>query len=191
MRRSVTIIQGSPRRGGNTERASHYLAERMDGLADLRLVNLYDLRIRRCEGCRRCMTDGVCVIHDDDFPELWEQVRSAAVIVQACPVYWHSPPGIMKDFIDRTHSTYLDNHALEGARAYLVTVAADSGFETCETIMASWITAYGGTLASTARLYARDLGELEGRPENLRTLEQLADGILEAGGREAPSPRVS
>jgi multimeric flavodoxin WrbA len=189
MRGSVIIIQGSPRRGGNTERAARRIAERTAGRLDLRVVNLCDIRIRRCEGCRRCMTHGVCVIDDDDFPALWRDLRSARVIVQACPVYWHSPPGIMKDFIDRTHSTYLDRRSLDGAQAYLVTVAADSGFETCETVMASWVTAYGGRIASAVRLFARDLGELEQRPENTRRLDELAEEIARAGlqgGRSSP-----
>lgn len=188
MRRSLIVIHGSPRRGGNTERAVRRIAERIGGRLELRVVNLYDIRIRRCEGCRRCMTDGVCVIDDDDFPALWRELCSARVIVQACPVYWHSPPGIMKDFIDRTHSTYLDRRSLDGALAFLVTVAADSGFETCETVMASWVTAYGGRIASTARLLARDLGELDQRPENTRRLDEIAEEIVEAALPGVRSP---
>jgi multimeric flavodoxin WrbA len=124
------------------------------------------------------MSDGLCAIRDDDFPALWRDLHSAEVIVQACPVYWHAPPGLMKDFIDRSHSTYPDKGYLEGKRAYTLTVGADSGFETCEVVMASWVTAYGGKVLGSARLLARDLGELEGRPDNLRRLEELANLIL-------------
>jgi multimeric flavodoxin WrbA len=177
----LTIVQGSPRARGNTEHAVRFLADRLADRFELSVTNLYDRRIGRCTGCRRCMADGVCAIADDDFPALWETIRSSEVIVQACPVYWLSPPGIMKDFIDRTHSTYLDRRSLSGARAYLLTVAADSGFETCEAVMASWVGSYGATVLGRTRLFARDLGELEGRPENLRLLRELASAIR-AGG---------
>jgi multimeric flavodoxin WrbA len=123
------------------------------------------------------MREGICAITDDDFPRLWEAARTTDVIVQACPVYWHSPPGIMKDFIDRTHSTYLDKGRLRGKRAYHLIVAADGGWETCETIMGSWITSYGGSVLGAARLLARDLGELEARPENLARIEEVAGEI--------------
>jgi multimeric flavodoxin WrbA len=178
----LTMIQGSPRAGGNTERAVRLLSDRLEQRFDVSTVNLYDRHIRRCEGCRRCMVDGVCAIRDDDFPALWAELHASEVVVQACPVYWHSPPGIMKDFVDRTHSTYLDKRSFAGVRAYLLTVAADSGFQTCETVTASWITSYGGKVLGRTRLLARDLGELEDRAQNLRLLEELAASILAGSG---------
>ena len=180
----VTIIQGSPRRRGNTESAVRRLVEHLDGGTEVSLVTLAELRVSRCIGCRRCISEGICAIADDDFPRLWGAIRLTDVIVQACPVYWHSPPGLMKDFIDRTHSTYPDRGYLRGKRAYHLVVAADSGFETCETIMGSWITSYGGKVSGTARLLARDLGELEARPENLRRIEEMAGEILALCAKE-------
>jgi len=180
MQTRVAIIQGSPRADGNTERAARRLAEGLGHRFAVTLTNLYALDIRRCTGCRSCMTEGLCVIRDDDFPALWADLRQAEMIVQACPVYWHAPPGIMKDFIDRTHSTYPHKSYLRSKLAYLVTVGADSGFETCEIVMRSWITAYGGNVLGTARLYARDRGELDRNPENLRKLDELVASMMSA-----------
>lgn len=179
----VAIIQGSPRPKGNTEQAARYLAGKLEAACTVSVMNLPACRVRRCIGCRRCMADGVCAIRDDDFPALWEDILQAKVIVQACPVYWLAPPGIMKDFIDRTHTCYRNRQTLVGKRGYLVTVAADSGFETCEAIMGSWVTAYGCTIEGSARLLARECGDLERRAENLRDLDGMAEAILSGAAR--------
>ncbi len=177
MERRVVIIQGSPRAGGNTEAACRYVEQRIRDSMDVRLVNLHEMDIGRCTGCRKCMDLGDCVLRDD-FTRLWEDVRGREVIVQAAPVYWYAPPGLMKDFIDRTHATFTTRNSLSGATGHLITVAADSGFETTEQAMSSWIIAYGGRVGERVRILARDLGELEGREENFRALDVLVDAIL-------------
>ena len=84
--KKVLVIQGSPRRNGNTETACRYLQKGIQPAGDVRLVNLYQLKIRPCLGCRKCMRFGACVISGDDFAGLWERVRRAdlePVAVQA------------------------------------------------------------------------------------------------------------
>ena len=175
--RRAIIIQGSPRRNGNTDRACRYVAERIRASIDTTVVDLFDLRIERCRGCRECMRLLDCVIRDD-FTELWREIGRCDIIVQGAPVYWYAPPGIMKDFIDRTHATYALKRGLEHVRAYLITVAADSGFENTETVMSSWITAYGGKIEGRARIIARETGDLERRAENLRSLDRIVEAVL-------------
>ena len=176
MSRRVAIIQGSPRAGGNTEAACRYVEERVKESADTRLVTLREMHIEGCRGCRKCMEIDDCVIRDD-FDELWRDLRSVDVIIQAAPVYWYAPPGVMKDFIDRTHATYTTKNSLEGSIGHLITIAADSGFPNTEQVMSSWITAYGGTIGERARILARDLGELGARGENLDALDALVQAV--------------
>ena len=175
--KTMMIIQGSPRREGNTEYACRHIQQALRDDLQIAIVNLYDLSIHRCIGCRACMIAGNCAIQDDDFPDLWRRVRDADIIVQAAPVYWFGPPGIMKDFIDRTHAGYAVKGHMTGKLGYLVSVATDSGFETSERVMSSWFDVYGGRIVKTVRLYACDKGELAGNRENLRLLDELAAAI--------------
>ncbi len=177
--KTMMIVQGSPRREGNTEYACRYIYDRLKGALHITFVNLYSLNIRRCTGCRTCMATGDCAIQDDDFPELWSKVREADIVVQGAPVYWLAPPGIMKDFIDRTHAGYATQGHMVGKHGYLVTVATESGFEPCEKVMSSWFDGYGGRTVNTVRLYAREKGELAQKRENLRLLDELVHGIRE------------
>ena len=175
--KKLLIIQGSPRKNGNTEFACRYVADRLGGTFEVSFVNLYDLDIHRCTGCRACMKQGCCVITEDDFPALWRKVEETDRIVLAAPVYWYAPPGLMKDFIDRTHTAFRDSGHLSGKTACLITVAADSGFETCETIMASWLGYYGTAVEKKLRLIAREAGDLAKKAANLKQLDELVDSL--------------
>ena len=73
----VTIVQGSPRRHGNTETAVERLAARLRDRAAVAVVTLAELRVERCTGCRRCMREGICAIRDDDFPPLCRTIAAA------------------------------------------------------------------------------------------------------------------
>lgn len=174
----LTLIQGSPRKNGNTESACRYLKERLSDAFTIDYINLHELNIKRCAGCRRCMEDGICAIRDDDFPGIWEKIKEADVIVQTCPVYWYSPPGIMKDFIDRTHSTYVfHGYFKRNCRAFNVTIAAWEGFETCEKIMSSWVENYGADVIESIRIVACEKGDLAAKSENMNKLDQLISSI--------------
>ena len=64
-------------------------------------------------------------------------------MVIGAPVYWDSPPGIMKDFIDRSHGSFkTGNLLLKGKVIYLINVATISGFQTAEAVYQSWLSYY-------------------------------------------------
>jgi len=75
-----------------------------------------------CKGCRECMETGECAIKDDDLDLILDRLMKAHLIVIGAPVYWDSPPGVMKDFIDRTHGFYLDHNRLSGKKVGIISV---------------------------------------------------------------------
>ena len=183
---TITILglSGSPRRDGNTDilvkEALRILAEHSGARTEF--VRVADHDIKPCAGCRACMKLGRCAIQDDDFEELMARFFAADLLVLGAPVYWLGPPGIMKSFIDRTHGYYLDHTILRGKRAALISVATDSGFEPHEAVMASWLEVYGAEVVSRIRVFSCEKGEVLGRPEELRKLDHLLEGVV------APSP---
>jgi multimeric flavodoxin WrbA len=172
-------ISGSPRRGGNTDFAVRRALERLGGDGNCgggraEFLRIHDHDIRHCTGCRACTKAGRCVIRGDDFQRLFAQVRRADVLVIGAPVYWFAPPGALKDFIDRTHGAYFDPaKPLAGKRAALITVAADSGWATHERVLTAWLTCYGAEVVGKVRLLAKEMGELEASPSELRKLDAL------------------
>jgi hypothetical protein len=85
----------------------------------------------------------------------------------------------MKDFIDRTHTAYAGaTGQLAGKDGYLVTLAADSGFETADEIAASWFRWYGGAIRGGVHLLAREKDDLKSRPGEIAKLDTLIDQVL-------------
>ncbi|MBI3946783.1 MAG: flavodoxin family protein [Armatimonadetes bacterium] len=178
--RRILGLSGSPRRDGNTDilvaEALRLLQERTGATGEFLRVADYD--IQPCRGCRACMTLGRCAIQEDDFEELWARLMAADLFIFGAPVYWNSPPGIAKNFIDRTHGYYRHQTILRGKRAALISVATDGGFESHEGVMASWLRVYGARIVGSARVLACEKGEARTRPQELARVRQLVETIL-------------
>ncbi|MDD2707426.1 MAG: flavodoxin family protein [Verrucomicrobiae bacterium] len=186
MKSKLAIIQGSPRKRGNTGFACGYLGDRLEKWFDVSVINLCEHRIKHCVGCRVCMRDGSCRISGDDFGAVWNILSAADVIIQAAPVYWYSPPGIMKDFIDRTHSFYRAGRPLAGKRGGIITIATEEGFECAEKILSCWAVQYGVEIVGMERIKAREAGEIENSKASLEILDGFCSTLAKfaKGGAE-------
>jgi len=176
----VLGISGSPRKDGNTDVAVKKVLEIISRLRDVETVfiRVADFNIKHCRGCRECMRIGECAIKDDDFNLILEKLMEADMIVVGAPVFWSSPPGVMKDFIDRTHGFYTDPKRLLGKKVGIISVAADSGFESHEEIL-SWMRIYGAEIVGKVRIYAREKGEILQKPEEMAKLKRFARLLAE------------
>lgn len=178
----VLGISGSPRKDGNTDVVVKRTLRIIEELKDVKTVFLRvaDFNIAHCRGCRECMRIGECAIKDDDFNLILDKLMKAQLIVIGAPVFWNSPPGVMKDFIDRTHGFYTDRKRLIGKKVGIISVATSSGFESHEDVL-SWLTVYGAEIAAKVRLYAREKGEVLGKAGEMTKIEDfsrtLADGL--------------
>lgn len=121
------------------------------------------------------------MVKDDEFQKLLDEVMKSDLLILGAPVYWLAPPGVMKNFIDRTHGFYLDKNRFRGKSFAIISVAADSGFETHEKIM-SWLRVYGATLIAKARVYAREKGDLERKPYEIQKLRRFAEEVAAKTG---------
>ncbi|MBO3802373.1 MAG: flavodoxin family protein [Candidatus Brockarchaeota archaeon] len=179
MATAVLGISGSPRKDGNTDVTVKMVLEELGkgGLAT-EFLRIADYRIKRCEGCRKCMSAGECAIKDDDFARVLGRVECSHLVIIGSPVYWNGPPGVLKDFIDRTHGFYLDRGHFAGKKFGILSVAADSGFENQEAILESWIRSYGGEIVGKVRVLAREKGEVLSRPSELGKLNDFSACLL-------------
>ena len=131
----VLGVNGSPRKYGNTYKLLRVALEfaRREG-AEVQLVNLYDYDIKPCSACL-CDEQTACrypCVIEDDMQKLYDLVLKSDGIIIATPVYWFSPSGVVKTFIDRLtvfeNMIYIDGYSwVEGKVAGVIAVGNDSG----------------------------------------------------------------
>ena len=97
----VVILQGSPRRFGNSARIASWCDDEAAraGLSS-RVFFLQEMEIRPCIGCYTCYNYGYCPI-DDDMPWIIRALESASVVVVCTPVYTSTVPAGLKAVMDR------------------------------------------------------------------------------------------
>lgn len=127
----VLGLVGSPRRGGNTETLTdEALRGARDAGAETERIRLSDLTIKPCLGCLECLDRGEC-IQRDDFSTLRSKMLESPLWFLGTPVYFFSPSGQMKTFIDRWISIPRDKTA--GKRALGIVTLEDTAAETART----------------------------------------------------------
>ena len=100
------IINGSPRKNWNTDKALQKAAEGLQSTeAETETVRLYDYAYKGCISCFACKiknskTNGLCAYKDDLRPVL-EKAHAADIILVGTPVYYNYPAGQVRSFLER------------------------------------------------------------------------------------------
>ena len=102
---NVTIINGSPRKGGNTEiMAKEFQRGAEDAGNQVTRIDLAGKKIAGCLGCQYGFAhDGVCV-QKDDMAEILAVIDQTDLLVFASPIYWFDITAQMKSAIDRMYA---------------------------------------------------------------------------------------
>ncbi|MBN1320124.1 MAG: flavodoxin family protein [Thermoleophilia bacterium] len=104
VRKTVTILVGSPRRRGATFAAAEKFASRLEAIGGVatKIIWLGDYDIGVCRGCKVCITQGEerCPLKDDRDLIIGEML-AADGFVFASPNYSWQVPGLLKVFLDR------------------------------------------------------------------------------------------
>lgn len=115
-KKSVTILNGSPRKQGNTAVLIHWLKESLaEQKWDVVEYDLYGMNFRGCMHCDRCRVGEVIVhgcVMKDDFEVVLDQLIDADLIVIASPVYCWSVSGCMSAALDRFYAFFKEEGSL-------------------------------------------------------------------------------
>jgi len=102
--KQVTVLMGSPHKGGATYTAARKLLDHLESYGDVRgeIVALSDYNVGVCRGCKACFARGeeFCPLKDDR-DVLIEKMMAADAVVFASPNYSWNVSGVMKVFLDR------------------------------------------------------------------------------------------
>ncbi|MBP3249316.1 MAG: flavodoxin family protein [Ruminococcus sp.] len=171
----VLIINGSPRKDGNTSLA---LAEMekifaQEGI-EVKSVQIGNKNIRGCIACNSCSEKGKCVF-DDGVNELAEEFRTADGLVVASPVYYASANATLIACLDRLfYSSHFDKTMKVGAS---VVCARRGGCSATFDELNKYFTISGMPVASSQywnSIHGREKGQASQDAEGLQTMRVLA-----------------
>lgn len=171
----VLILNGSPRKGGNTSIALDEMVKifETDGI-EAEVVQVGNKAVRGCIACGTCAEKGKCVF-DDVVNELAPKFEAADGLVIASPVYYGSANATLIACLDRLfYSTSFDKTMKVGAS---VVVARRGGLSATFDELNKYFLISNMPVASSQywnSVHGREAGEAAQDAEGLQTMRVLA-----------------
>ena len=98
----VLLINGSPRREGNTFIALSEIAMVLNGKGiDTKIINLGNKAVQGCIACNKCNELGRCVFNDELYNTVRDNLKDADGLIIGTPVYYAGPNGSLCALLDR------------------------------------------------------------------------------------------
>ena len=169
----ITIINGSPRKNGATNKILMKMNESIHKeypTAEIKHINLIDLRPSYCLGCHSCYKTGKCVITTDNMEEIHDMLDQSDGIVFGSPTYSCNVSGLFKVFHSRVHMT--DEQLLFNKPCVLVTTCEITGMNTTLSLMKERVLTAGGYVSGKIGIKV----PLNENPINEKTMKKI-DGI--------------
>jgi len=111
-------INGSPRKGGNTETLlKETLFELNDAGWETELVKVGGTSIRGCIACNKCFEnqDNECSVKKDKFNDIFAKMLKADAMILGSPTYFAAVSADLKALIERAgYVAYANGHAFSG-----------------------------------------------------------------------------
>ena len=124
----VLLINGSPRKEGNTATALAEVAKQLakEGI-ESEIVWIGNKPIRGCAACGRCAANGLgrCVFDDDVCNRISEKFADVNALIIGSPVYYGQPNGALLSVIQRAF--YSNGASISGKPAASIAVCRRGG----------------------------------------------------------------
>lgn len=171
----VLIINGSPRKNGNTSLAVSEIVKTFEAEGvEAEVCQIGNKDIRGCIACGRCGELGKCVFNDD-VNELAAKFEAADGLIVASPVYYASANATLIACLDRLfYSSHFDKTMKVGAS---VVVARRGGCSATFDELNKYFTICGMPVASSTYwncVHGRTEGQAAFDAEGLQTMRNLA-----------------
>ncbi len=171
----VIILNGSPRKGGNTSIAIDEMVKIFDAEGvETELFQIGNMDIRGCMACGSCAKTGKCAF-DDVVNEIAAKFEKADGLVAASPVYYASANATLIACLDRLfYSTGFDKTMKVGAS---IAVARRGGCSATFDELNKYFTISGMPVASSQywnSVHGREKGDAKQDLEGLQTMRVLA-----------------
>ena len=87
---NISVLFGSPRKGGNSETLAEKILDHAPAGSGIERFFLTQRRLEGCRDCRRCWTGGTPCVLQDDMAEIYHSLEKADLIFFVTPLYWYS-----------------------------------------------------------------------------------------------------
>lgn len=193
----VLLVNGSPKKDGNTATALAEVARELDACGiESEVFQLGAGPIRDCIGCGGCAGKGRCVFTDDVVNDLIDAAEGADGFVFGSPVYYAHPSGRILSALDRAF--YAGSAAFAHKPGASVAVARRGGTDTTFDVLNKYFTINQMPVVSSTywnNAFGAAPGESAQDTEGMATMRNIARNMawllrcIEAGraaGIEAP-----
>lgn len=126
----VVAVNGSPRKGGNTEILLRKVLERLEAAGwDTELIQVGGKDIRGCIACYKCFEnkDMQCAVKNDIFNNCMEKLVHADAMILGSPTYFTDVSAELKALIDRSGLVSLANGGAFAGKIGAAVVAVRRG----------------------------------------------------------------
>ena len=180
----VVAINGSARKDGNTAILVNHVFEELNAAGiETELIQLAGERISGCIACYRCFEnkDRECAIKDDCVNECLAKMAAADGIILASPTYFAGMASQLKAFCDRAFFVARANDDMFARKVGAAVVAVRRGgavpvFDSINHyLLISQMIVPGSVYWNFG--FGRNVGEVEGDEEGLRTMKVLGQNI--------------
>lgn len=176
--KKALILNGSPRKKGNTSILVEHLVKFLPTDQDIKVSYLYDFNIKPCLDCRACKKGKLVCILKDGMEELYSSIDDSDVIIIGTPIYWFGPTAQTKLLLDRFRPYYV-NKKLKGKKAALI-LPAGSGASDCDLTIEMFKRSFEALSveflgAVTSESY--DIGDAYKDNDALQNIEKLAETL--------------
>ena len=189
----AVAINGSPRKGGNTEILLKNVLQPLELAGwQTELVQVGGKNIRGCLACGKCREkqNMQCVVDNDIFNETMAKMVKADAIILGSPTYFADVSAELKALLDRSGYVALSNNrAFRGKIGSAVVAMRRAGavhvFDTINHMFQINQMIIPGSSYWNLGI-GRDKGEVEGDAEGLRNMKNLGETIAWLGAAIEP-----
>jgi len=109
----ILIVNGSPRKGGNTDILTDMLLESaLEHGASAEKTRLVKIKVKPCLECGGCDETGRCII-EDDGNDLFDKIAEAQVLVVASPIFFYNITAITQAMVERSQACWVRKYLLK------------------------------------------------------------------------------
>ena len=181
----VVAINGSPRKGGNTEIMLNAVLEPLNQAGvETKIIQVGGKNIHGCRGCWACqkLLNRKCAFNDDILNDILEDLFSADAIIFGTPSYFANMTPELKALIDRAGVIALANGKLFKHKVGAAVIAERRGGGSFiqasihEMMLMSEMIIPGSTYWNFG--FGRDKGEISADAEAMANMKNLGENIL-------------
>ncbi len=174
--KKVLILNGSPRKKGNTSILAEHLIKYLPVDQKIKSYYLYDFNIKPCIDCRACKKGELVCTLKDGMEELYTRIDNSDILIIGTPIYWFGPTAQTKLLLDRFRPYYV-NKKLKGKKVALI-LPAGSGASDCDLTIEMFkrsFDALGVEFLGAVTSEAYDIGDAYNDKDALQNIEKLAE----------------